>query len=229
MSMGTLGRFALRCGVGFTTALLVSGCMAEKLARRAAFRDAQAEQTAQRVAEGSACCSTYGELVYTPLEAGNEFEVVLRKGSPLFDFPFGRSRLKALALPPLSSGDALRVSAVELVSGDKPIFRPVVILLSERHEPIGEPIIPVYDDRFMKWSSEGHAATIALDGALAGARYLIVAADPAYVGKSFVREAATSIMPVAGTTIFLPIHREEMQYAYGYEGLAYVTVGRRRR
>jgi hypothetical protein len=205
------------------------GNMADVLARHEAEREALATQTAERVAAGHPCCTRYREMTFAPMRIGIEQEVVLTESSPLFDFPFGRSRFLAFELPPLEEGDALEIKAVELISGPtaKPIFRPKLILLSETFEPIEAQPALDFDDHFTAWDFEGHAARLPIDGGRSGARFLIVAADPAYAGREYLRRAHTTVIPAGGT--YVSTGSPDQRFPYGYEGRSFVKLERRTR
>lgn len=214
-----------------TAATLLSACMGpmdEVLARHEAERQALAYQTTQRVANGTVCCTSYREMRFTPLALGSEHEIILSDVSPMFAFPFGKTRFEAFALPPLESGDTLVVKAIELISGPdaKPIFRPALVLLDEAFQPIQPSPSLAFKDHFNGWSFEGHEGAIAIDSAYARARYAIVAADPAFSNQSYVRRAHSTTMP-AGGNAYVSTSVAQQRYPYGYEGRALVVIERR--
>ena len=88
-------------------ASLLAGCMGnleDVLARREVEREALAKTTADRVTASASCCANYRAITFRPMPLGLEQEVVLSASSPVFDFPFGRSRFEAFELPPLTTG-----------------------------------------------------------------------------------------------------------------------------
>jgi len=211
--------------------VLLSGCMGpmdEVLARHEAERQSLAQQTAQRLATGAVCCTSYRQMNFIPLALGPEREIVLSEASPIFAFPFGKTRFEALELPPLESSDMLVVKAVELISGPdaKPIFRPALVLLDEAFQPIEPAPLLTFKDHFNGWSIEGHVETIAIGVNYARARYIVVAADPAFSGQSYVRHAHSSTMP-AGGNVYVPMSSPQQLYPYGYEGRALISIERR--
>jgi len=111
----------------------LSGCLADVLARREVERQELVTQTAERVSSGQACCKSYQDMSFRALAPNTEQEIVLTTASPIYEFAFGKSRFDAFALPSLQIGDTLKLSAIELINGPsaKPIFRPLVLLLTD--------------------------------------------------------------------------------------------------
>lgn len=221
-----VGNQLLRNVVVAVTALMLSGCLAEKMARRAVEREALAKHTSEQVLAGQSCCGSYKEFAFSAIDVDTRVEVVLSSSSPIYEFPFGKTRFQAFELPALGSGDILKFYALELISGAdaKPIFRPSIILLAGDHEPLADQPILEYSDRYMGWSQEGHSAKLAISGEYKDAKYLIVAADPSFFGKSYISGAQTYL--ASAGTIFIPISVPEKHFPYGYEGTAFVEIKR---
>jgi hypothetical protein len=203
---------------------LLSGCIEEKIARRAAADHTLADATASRLSHGRVCCASYRAMPFNRFVPGMRQPVSLDASSPIYDFTFGRSRFVAYTLPALGAGDELVVGATELYSGSsaRPRFRPAVIFLSETYEPL--PVQPylALNDHFMGWSTEGHAAHIPLTPGYSAARYVIIAADPGFIGSSYIEKRHSTTMPAGGAYISMSI--PEQQFPYGYEGKGFLEI-----
>lgn len=205
-------------------AIVLSGCVAEKVARKKALLVAETLHSLERVAAQPVCCASYRDMDFELLTINVDQEVFLTTSSPTYEFDFGKSRFRSYLLPPLRAGDAVRVTAVEIVSGGSLIFRPVAIFMTEGFETIDLPSPMVFDDRVMKWSYDGHAADIRIQGALEKAKYMVVAADPSFFGKSYIRGNASMMMPIGTGAVSIPLQGAE--FPYGFEGKAVVAIRR---
>ena len=204
----------------------LSGCLADVLARREVERQELVTQTAERVSSGQACCKSYQDMSFRALTPNTEQEIVLTTASPIYEFAFGKSRFDAFALPSLQIGDTLKLSAIELINGPsaKPIFRPLVLLLTEAFEPLKEQPALEFTHYFMGWSTEGHSAKVTVSADIQNAKYAVVLADPAYVGKSYIK-GELSYMSSAGGAL-VPVSVPEQRFPYGYEGKAFIEIKR---
>jgi hypothetical protein len=223
-----LGKSRLRIWAVLLACFAVAACMGplgEVLAKQEAERQSLAQQTAARLVAGHSCCASYREMHFSPLAFGQEREIVLSETSPIFSFPFGKTRFDAIELPPLKVDDTLSIRAVELISGPdaKPIFRPTLVLLDDAFRPIDPSPALSLKEHFSGWSIEGHEETIAIGKDYARARFVIVAADPAYSGQDYVRGAHTNTIP-AGGNIYVATSSPKKLYPYGFEGRAFIAL-----
>ena len=204
--------------------LFLSGCIEEKIARRTAGDRALVDATATRLSNGQVCCVTYRSMPFNRFVPGVRQAVSLDASSPIYDFAFGKSRFVAYSLPPVNPGDELVVGAVDLYSGSsaRPRFHPAIVFLSGTYEPLpGQPKINL-NDHFVGWSTEGHAAHIPLTPEFSNARYVIIAADPGFIGSSFVQRKHSTTMPAGGAFVSMSI--PEQEFPYGYEGKGFLEI-----
>jgi hypothetical protein len=206
--------------------LLLSGCIEEKIAKRTAGDRALVDATASRLSDGVICCASYGSMQFNQFVPGVRQPVSLDESSPIYNFAFGKSRFVAYSLPSINPGDELVVGAIDLYSGSsaRPRFRPAIIFLSGAYEPLPEQPNVDLNDHFMGWSTEGHAAHIPLTPRFSTARYVIVAADPNFIGSSFVEKKHSTMMPAGGAFVSMTV--PEQEFPYGYEGKGFLEVRR---
>ena len=205
------------------SALLLSGCIEEKIAKRTAADRVLVDATASRLLNGKSCCASYRAMQFNQFMPGRH-PISLDASSPIYTFAFGKSRFVAYSLPPMNPGDELIVGAIDLYSGSsaRPRFWPTVLFLSDAFELLPNQPHVNLDDHFTGWSTEGHAAHIRLTPEYSEASYVIIAADPTFIGKSYVDRKHSMMIPAGAAFVSMSI--PEQEFPYGYEGKGFIEI-----
>ena len=74
----------------------------------------------------------------------------------------------------------------------------------------------------VSFSQDGHTAHVPVTPELASARYLVVYADPTFIGRAFVKEDVTYLAPAGA--VFVPVSAPGISVPYTYEGRALVKI-----
>ena len=184
-------------------------------------RAIKVKEIAQRFRIQENCCSAYREFQFKPLNRAHT-RIQIGPNSPVYDFPTGRAKFEAFALPQLSRGDKLQLVLVERIPRDpSPAIRPMLILLSDHYEMISVFAPQAFDEGRIGLADEGKKATLLVDEMTSAARYAIVVADPRWVGKDMELEARAGIfmgpIPLSSSG---PAFRKP----YSYEGRTYLYL-----
>ena len=198
----------------------VSGCISEQISQKYDGNKSLAAATVSRLNSATVCCTSYREIRYQTLENGKRLELSLTPSSPVFDFPFGRSRFVGFQMPMAPNAIELHVTAIELQSGVKPTFRPRALLLDRNFELIHNQPKLSFDKYYFGATTEGHTARIGILTSLV--RYVIIAADPDFIGKEHTGGGKSYAMPTGGGYVGVSIPQQ--RYPYGYEGKAFIAV-----
>jgi len=209
--------------------LLLTGCIEEKILRQSQENHILVENTKARLKNATSCCVDYSKFSYNDIRSKNRHEVNLVASSSVFEFPFGTSRVQAYSLPRIEQGDVLVVTAIEVHSGSKAkaIFRPRAFFVDKNYMPLAQQPTLLLNKFHMGATTEGHSSRIDLYPDYLEAKYLIIAADPSFVGDSFTDKGGTRVIPAGVALIGMSI--PERQFPYGYEGKGFVSYETSRR
>ena len=214
----------MRTAVRFLTCslvcLLVAGCISEKVARKYDANKSLAAETISRLNSEITCCTSYREIKYQPLESNKRLELLLNPSTPVFDFPFGKSRFLGFQIPTASNVVEVLITAIEMQSGAKPVFRPRVLLLNSSFELIQDQPQLKFDKYFFGATTEGHIARITVQ--TSQVRYVIITADPDFIGKEYADGGKSYLAPAGGAYVGISVPAQS--YPYGYEGKGFIAV-----
>ncbi|MEJ7808770.1 MAG: hypothetical protein WKG03_22970 [Telluria sp.] len=209
--------------------LLLTGCIEGKIVRQSQENQILVGDIKARLKNATSCCVDYSKFSYGDIQSKKRHEVVLGASSSVYDFPFGKSRFQAYSLPRIEHGDSIVVTAIELYSGSKAkaIFRPRAFFVDKNYMPLAQQPTMAFDKFHMGATTEGHNSRIDLYPDYSEAKYLIIAADPSFVGGNYTDRAGTRVIPAGGALIGMSI--PERKFPYGYEGKGFVTYETNRR
>jgi hypothetical protein len=210
-------------------ALAVSACAANLervISKRLADNRAIASQSIADLNAASPCCGDYTAITAKQMKLNVKYDVVLNKASPVYEFPFGKSRFQAYEFPALQKGDEIRVYALYIGGpSPKPLYYPAAVLLDKDYKALEHQPEWRFSHSYMGMNSQGHYASIEASTLPTSVHYIVVAADPRYVGQDYV-ENAYSYMAPAGP-VLLNNEVPELRHPYSYEGTSMVQLYRR--
>ncbi|QID19542.1 hypothetical protein G3580_19115 [Nitrogeniibacter mangrovi] len=171
--------------------------MNDRQARALAYREALAARVP--------CCARLAALPFQPLSLTGSGTYRIGPGSPVFDFAEGRSRFLAWALPAATRPYTISLRSVVTPSNLPAlrrfyIFAPAVTLLDADFHVIDHRARGLFSPvpaSVLPPRAASIRATLTIDGALSGARYLIVHTTPAILESEWTTWMP-GFVPIAG-------------------------------